>query len=58
MKAIIILMVLLGLLTFGLIVATATPADRDAHEAYERWKEQKRKEDEQERLYVDGCDRR
>ena len=46
MKAIIILMVLLGLLTFGLIVATATPADREQYEAYERWKEQKRKDDE------------
>ena len=56
-KAIIILMVLLMLLCYALIVASAT-ADRDAHELYERWKEQKRKEDEQERLYVDGCDRR
>ena len=43
-KAIIILMVLLMLLCYALIVASAT-ADRDAHEAYERWKEQKRKDD-------------
>ena len=41
MKAIIILMVLLGLLMFGLIVATATPNDREEYEAYMRWKERK-----------------
>ena len=55
-KWILILIVLLGLFCYSMIVV-ADSADRDAHEAYERWKEQKRKEDEQERLFVDGCDR-
>ena len=44
MKALIILIALLGLLMYGLIVATATPADREQYEAYERWKERKRNE--------------
>lgn len=39
MKAILILMSLLGLLAFGLIVATATPSDKEEYEAYMRWKE-------------------
>ena len=43
-KWILILMALLGLLMFGLIVATATPADREQYEAYERWKERERNE--------------
>ena len=42
MKAIIILMILLGLLMYGLIVATATPNDRHEYEAYQRWKERKK----------------
>lgn len=42
MKAIIILMTLLGLLMYGLIVATATPNDKHEYEAYMRWKERKR----------------
>lgn len=40
MKAIIILIVLIGLLDYALVVASAS-ADRDAHEAYERWKEER-----------------
>ena len=44
MKAILILMILLGLFMYGLIVATATPADKEQYEAYERWKERKRNE--------------
>ena len=44
MKAILILMVLLGLLMFGLIVATATPNDKHEYDAYERWKERKKHE--------------
>ena len=44
MKAILVLIVLLGLLMYALVVATATPSDRDAHEAYERWKERKKNE--------------
>ena len=41
-KAILILMVLLGLLMYGLIVATATPNDKHEYDAYMRWKERKR----------------
>lgn len=43
MKAILILMALLGLLAFGLIVATATPNDREEYEAYQRYKERQKK---------------
>jgi hypothetical protein len=43
MKAIIILMVLLGLLMFGLVVATATPSDREQYEAYQRYKERQKR---------------
>ena len=42
MKTILILMVLLGLLMYALIVATATPNDKHEYEAYMRWKERKR----------------
>ena len=42
MKAIIILMVLLGLLMFALVVATATPNDREEYEKYQKWKERER----------------
>ena len=41
-KWILILMVLLGLLMYGLIVATATPNDREEYERYMEWKERKR----------------
>ena len=44
MKAILILMVLLGLLMYGLIVATATPTDKEEYERYMKWKERKRNE--------------
>ena len=43
-KAILILMALLGLLMYALIVATATPNDRHEYEAYMRWKERKKHE--------------
>ena len=43
-KWILILMALLGLLMFGLIVATATPNDREEYERYMEWKERKRNE--------------
>lgn len=39
MKAILILIALLGMVMFALIVATATPNDKEEYEAYERWKE-------------------
>ena len=41
-KAILILMALLGLLMYGLIVATATPNDKHEYEMYMRWKERKK----------------
>ena len=44
MKLIIVLVALLGLLTYSLCIATATPSDRETHEAYERWKERKKNE--------------
>ena len=40
-KALMILIALLGLLMFALIVATATPNDKDEYEAYMRYKERK-----------------
>ena len=43
MKAILILIALLGLLMFGLIVATATPNDKEEYEAYQRYKERQKK---------------
>lgn len=43
MKAIIILMAILGALMFALIVATATPNDKEEYEAYLRYKERKRR---------------
>lgn len=42
MKLILILMAILGLLMFVLIVATATPNDRQEYEAYMKWKERKK----------------
>lgn len=43
-KAILILMALLGLLMYALVVATATPNDRHEYEAYMRWKERRKNE--------------
>ena len=40
-KAIIILSVLIGLFCYSMCVVAST-ADKEAHEAYERWKERKR----------------
>ena len=48
-KALIIIAILIGLLDYALIVASST-ADKDAHEAYERWKERKKKRKEIEHL--------
>ena len=41
-KGLIILMVLLGLLMYALVVATATPNDRHEYEMYQRWKERRK----------------
>ena len=41
MKAILILIALLGMLMFALIVATATPNDKEEYEAYQRYKERR-----------------
>ena len=43
-KGLIILMVLLGLLMYALIVATATPNDKHEYEMYMRWKEGRKHE--------------
>ena len=43
-KWILILMALLGALMYGLIVATATPNDKEEYERYMEWKERKRNE--------------
>jgi hypothetical protein len=43
MKGILILMVLLGLLAFGLVVMTATPNDKEEYEAYQRYKERQKR---------------
>ena len=40
-KGLLILTALLGLLMYALIVATATPNDRDEYEAYMRYKERR-----------------
>ena len=42
-KWILILMAMLGALMFGLIVATATPNDKEEYERYMEWKERKMK---------------
>ena len=34
-----ILIILLGMISFGLIVATSTPNSKDTYKAYERYKE-------------------
>ena len=41
MKAILILIALLGMVMYALIVATATPNDKDEYERYMRYKERK-----------------
>ena len=41
MKAILILIALLGLLMYALIVATATPNDKEEYERYMRYKERR-----------------
>ncbi len=41
MKGILILMAILGALMFALVVATATPNDKEEYEAYMRYKERK-----------------
>ena len=41
MKAILILITLLGMVMYALIVATATPNDKDEYERYMRYKERK-----------------
>ena len=43
MKAILILMALLGLLAFGFVVMTATPNDKEEYEKYMQYKERQRK---------------
>ena len=43
MKGILILIALLGLLMFALVVATATPSDREQYEAYLRYKERQKR---------------
>ena len=40
-KGLLILIALLGMLMFALIVATATPNDKDEYERYMRYKERK-----------------
>lgn len=45
MKLILILIVLLLLISFTFIVMTATPSDKIQYEAYERYKERKRKDE-------------
>ena len=43
-KALLILITLLGIFCFVLVTVTATPSDRESYEAYERWKERKKNE--------------
>ena len=45
MKAILILLAILGALAFALIVATATPNDKEEYEAYMRYKERQKRHD-------------
>ena len=40
-KGLLILIALLGMVMYALIVATATPNDKDEYEAYMRYKERK-----------------
>ena len=41
-KAIIIILVLIGLLDYALIVATGKPSDKEQYEAYMKWKERRK----------------
>ena len=43
MKGILILIALLGLLTFALVVATATPNDKEEYEKYMQYKERQKR---------------
>ena len=43
-KGILIVMALIGALMYCLIVATASPSDREQYEAYLRWKEKRKNE--------------
>ena len=43
-KAILILMVILGVIILVWVTATATPNDREEYERYMEWKERKRNE--------------
>ena len=43
MKLLLILITRLGILCFVLVTVTATPTDRESYEAYERWKEERKK---------------
>ena len=43
MKIIIAILVLIGLLAFSLIVATATPNDKEEYERYMQYKERQKK---------------
>ena len=54
MKAILILIALLGLLMFALVVATATPNDKEEYDAYFRYKERQKKHGESIRFYGRG----
>lgn len=47
-KAIIILIVIIGLIDYALIVASARAEDKDAYMAYEAWKKEKKKREEEE----------
>lgn len=40
-KGLLILTAILGMVMYALIVATATPADKDEYEAYMRYKERR-----------------
>lgn len=48
MKGILILIAVLGALAFALVVATATPNDREEYDAYQRYKERKRRHERRE----------
>ena len=38
----VIAMLIIMAFLYGLIVATATPSDKDEYEAYQRWKERRK----------------
>ena len=45
LKTLLILIALLGMISFAFITMTATPSDKTQYKAYERWKERKRKDE-------------